>query len=152
MVDSELDVKERLKFAERCIELDSTVADYHFLLADCCGSTGNLEKALKGFDRKFKVGDIIDSFRHFLSCVPSDNPNVPAAYYYLAELYAWTNELDFVTDVYRKGLETEDPSVKLPCIQDPIVSPKEEVQEFLKLRKRWPLQDNEYLFIKDTCF
>ena len=156
--------EERLLFAQRCVKLDPSVADYHFLLGTCWAAVGKHKKALKCMDqainqqrhpnwlflrakfmksagfKKFRICDMIEAFQRFLSAVQMDYAHVAEAYYCIGELYCWENEVERVLVVFALGLMAGDELVRLPCLPDlDKYPPKNTIKNYLKLRGRWDL-------------
>ena len=167
--------EERLLFAQRCVKLDPSVADYHFLLGTCWAAVGKHKKALKCMDqainqqrhpnwlflrakfmksagfKKFRICDMIEAFQRFLSAVQMDYAHVAEAYYCIGELYCWQNEVERALVVFSLGLMAEDERVRLPCLPDlDKYPPKDTIENYLKLRGKRDLE-NSIKKILDMC-
>jgi len=144
-LDMTLSVVERLQMAKRCVELDSSVPDFHQFLSNMMGFVGDykngsraLDRAIEllpnhpgwlysraGFMRLIQEGvskekniytpDVAEAYLTFLASNPMDHRHFPDACYFLAHIYALSDDRVKAKTYYQKGLDAEDPRVRLPC-------------------------------------
>jgi len=136
---------ERLQMAKRCVELDPTIPDYYHLFSCMLGFAGSYQNGLRAVDRAIellpnhpdwlfgraefirlidegvkKVKNIYNAaevYSKFLSLNPTDHRQRPEAFYCLAEIYAFSGDKTKAEMYYQKGLDAEDPKVRLPCFE-----------------------------------
>ena len=137
--DTTQSMEEKLQIAKRCVELDSSVPDFHQFLRNVWGHVGDYRNGLRALDRATELlpnhsgwlfgraqllrmknkrsPEAVEAYLTFLSSNPTDHPMFPDACYFLAHIYAITNDKVKAKAYYQKGLEAEDPRVRLPCFE-----------------------------------
>jgi len=143
--DTTQSIEEKLQMAKRCVELDPSVPDFHQLLSSMFGYVGDHRNALRALDRAIELlpnhpswlycragfirlrqqevstvkniytPDVAEAYLTFLSSNPMDHRMFPDACYFLAHIYAISNDRVKAKTYYQKGLDAEDPGVRLPC-------------------------------------
>ncbi len=99
---------------ERAIELLPSHTDWQYERA----TRLRLIEEEEGKKRKrYLFDDVAEAYLKFLSSNPTDHRKRPEAFYCLAYIYALSNEITKVQTYYQKGLEAEDPKVRLPCFE-----------------------------------
>jgi len=154
--------EERLEMAKRCVELDPSIPDFHHYLACTLGYVRDHNNGLRAVERAIemlpnhpdwlydrathlrlredeekskKCGNAAEAYLKFLSSNPRDHRKYPEACYCLAHIYASLEDMSQSKIYYQKGLEAEDPSIRLPCFEpvEENFPPKRMTQEFFKV-------------------
>ena len=127
--------------AKRCVELDPSVPDFHYLLSGMWGFVGDHKNGLRAVDRALELlptqtnwlydratfirlgekekhgADIAEAYLKFISSNPTDHCKFPEACYCLAQIYFFSGDQTQAKSYYEKGLDAEDPRVRLPCYE-----------------------------------
>jgi tetratricopeptide (TPR) repeat protein len=104
------DYENGYKYTKRSLELAPNRVDWYYQLASSLRlSTGDGEKG-------GRRPEIIDLYHKHIDLNPVDERNVPNAYYYLAMMHAYSDEMDLAEKFYKKGLEAE--AIRLPCYEE----------------------------------
>ena len=132
---------------KRCVELDPSIPDFHHLLACMLGFVGDYKNGLRAIDRaiellpnqtgwlyeratfirlaedeeglknaKYSV-DVAEAYFKFLKSNPEDHRKFPEALYSLAHIYFVSGEVNKAKAFFLKGLQAEDPKIRLPCLK-----------------------------------
>jgi len=135
--------------AKRCVELSSHTPDFHHLLSSTWGFLDKHSNGLRAVERAIELlpnqpdwlydrathirlrddevakvkniytVDAAEAYLKFLSSNPMDQRKYPEACYCLSQIYLLSGEIGKAKVYYQKGLEAEDPEVRLPCF-DPV--------------------------------
>jgi len=142
-MDMTKSIEEKLQLVKRCVELDPTVPDYHHLLACLFGFVQNNNNGLRAIDRAIEmlpdhqdwlyerasfleirqrdqkqyVVDAIEAYLKFMSSNSTDHRKFPEACYFLAQIYFLSGDRPQAKMYYQKGLDAEDPKIRLPCFE-----------------------------------
>jgi TPR repeat protein len=156
--------KLKLKFSKRCVQLDSSVPQYHEVLALSYAainqgnlSVRSLEKGIKLHAKpsmlsfravliknliNAKDEVVIEAFQQFLASAPSDYENVPSTYFQMGLLFTNNNPAKAAA-LYRLGQMADHSSIRLPCFAD---MGDDEVRLELKMKLHgkgyWPIPGN----------
>ena len=128
--------EEKLQMAKRCVELNPSVPDFHHLLGCMWGFVNNHKNGLRAVDQaiemlpeqtdwlydratliRMKEDDAAEAYLKFISLNPTDHRKFPEACYCLAQIYVLSGEKTKAEMYYKKGLETEDSRIRLPCFK-----------------------------------
>jgi len=150
--------EEKLRMVKRCVELDPSVPDFHHLLACILGFVGDHNNGLRAVDRALELlpdqtdwlydratfirlketekqgADDAEAYLKFISSNPRDHRKFPEACYCLAQIYLLSGDHTQAKSYYQKGLDAEDPQVRLPCYEpvDYDFPPKMMIQRMFK--------------------
>ena len=131
--------------AKRCIELDSSVPDFHHLWACMLVFVGDHKNGLRAVDRAIELlpnhtdwlytratlmrlaelsndensysADAAELYLEFVSSNPPDHHKFPEAFYCLTLIYLLSHEKTEAQKYDQKALEAEDPKIRLPCFE-----------------------------------
>jgi len=127
--------EEKLSMANRCIELDPSVPDFHHFLACMFRIVGDYKNGLRAVDRAIELlpnqtdwlydratflqkgMGVREAYLKFISSNPTDHQKYPEACYSLAQIYLLSGDHTQAKAYYKKGLDAEDPIIRLPCYE-----------------------------------
>jgi tetratricopeptide (TPR) repeat protein len=140
------------KYTKRSLELAPNRVDWYYQLASSLRlSTGDREM---GGRRQ----EMIDLYHKHIDLNQVDERNVPNAYYYLAMMHAYSDEMDLAEKFYKKGLEAE--AIRLPCYDkidenyEPKVTAKSLISGVKTRKKKSKVcsdANNNYVFDRVAC-
>jgi len=101
--------------------------------------------------RDTEPNQLIEAYEKFLSHAPTDYPHVAEAYYGMGYQYILLEQQTRAAALYRRALEAEDASARLPCftsLQD--FWPKICLQEYLRESHLWPMEAHDSVGVNCT--
>jgi len=138
--------EDNVLMAKRCVELDPSVPDFHYLLSGMWGFVGDHKNGLRAIERAIEMLPnqtdwlyarathlrlvvveeekkknkkygvyAVEAYLKFMSSNPRNHRKFPEACYSLAQIYVFWGDITNAKLYYQKGLEAEDPSIRLPC-------------------------------------
>ena len=109
------DHKNGLRTIDRAIEMLPNQVDWLYYRATHLRLIVDEEEKNKK-NKKHEV-DAVEAYLKFISSNPRDHRKVPEACFSLAQIYAHWGEIAKAKIYYQKGLEAEDPGIRLPCFE-----------------------------------
>ena len=113
LFDPSQENKQKLKFSKRCVQLDSSVPQYHEILAISYAAIDQGNQSVRSLEKGIKLHAkssmlslravliknlihakdevVIEAFQQFLASAPSDYENVPSAYFQMGLLVTKNN-------------------------------------------------------------
>jgi len=101
-----------LRALDRGMELLPNHPDWLYTRAGCLRVRDEKQKKVKN---NIYSDEAVETFLKFIESNPTDHRMFPDACYSLAMIYALSDDKTKAEMYYQKGLDAEDPRIRLPC-------------------------------------
>jgi tetratricopeptide (TPR) repeat protein len=167
------DSKHSLKLAKRCLKLSPGIPEYHSIVSAFYVKLEQGNQALRNLEKSIKMQPhpqsmflkasilqnlicakddiVVEAFQQFLSSVPPDYEDVPAAFFYLGFLHSEKSPAK-AAFLYRLGQIADHSSIRLPCFpnaEDDVMRMKLKIN--LRKQGYWPIPKDALASVK-MCF
>jgi hypothetical protein len=167
------DSKHSLKLVKRCLKLSPGIPEYHSIVSAFYVKLEQGNQALRNLEKSIKMQPhpqsmflkasilqnvkcakddvVVDAFQQFLSSVPSDYEDVPAAFFYLGLMHSEKSPAK-AAFLYRLGQMADYSSIRLPCFpnaEDDVMRMKLKIN--LRKQGYWPIPKDALAAVK-MCF